>query len=129
MSHAKRKIAFIGHPLNMTALSVMTGFPRAIMDVVGKNRIKTLLMKCRPFVFARQRHMVSRAGAVIDFMAIACPYLPEQLVAVGEEKALRDGLSCVELAARRVPCQWLWCDIMMGAVLIFFASRRRHTRS
>lgn len=100
MSHAKRKIAFIGHPLNMTALSVMTGFPRAIMDVVGKNRIKTLLMKCRPFVFARQRHMVSRAGAVIDFMAIACPYLPEQLVAVGEEKALRVVLSCVELAER-----------------------------
>lgn len=93
-------MAFIGHPLNISTLSIIFGWPRFIFDWFGKNNVKKLLEAKRPFIFLRIRGMQSACGASVDFISVACPFLPDQMVSLGTDVVLERIVQAVETAKR-----------------------------
>ncbi len=94
----KNKVAFIAHPLNLSTLSVITGIPKFFIDWVGKNLVTKYLQEKKPFVFSRMNNLTSKTGDQIDFIAVACPLLPEQMATLGSEFVLNRVIESVRVA-------------------------------
>lgn len=93
-------VAFIAHPLSMRTLSVISGVPTRLIGLVSKNLVKKLLEKTNPFVFMKLQNLRSKNGSVVNFIGIACPLLPDQMVMLKEEFVLEKIMKSVRLAEK-----------------------------
>src|SRR3989338_5691179 len=94
----KNKVAFIAHPLNLSTLSVIMDIPKFFIDWVGKNLVTKYLQEKKPFVFSRMNDLTSKTGDQIDFIAVACPLLPEQMATLGTEFVLNRVIESARVA-------------------------------
>src|SRR3989338_9170000 len=97
----KNKIAFIAHPINIETLSIISGWPKAFLNFVVKNNVRSFLENKKPFVFAQMSDLTSKTGSKIDFIAVACPLLPEQMASLEESIVLEKVIDSVRLAKKK----------------------------
>jgi predicted amino acid dehydrogenase len=84
----------------MGTLATITGFPRGIIDLLGKKFVKSCLERKKPFIFSRLNGLTSVKGSVIDLIAVACPLLPEQMAMMDQKFVLGRIIEAVELAKK-----------------------------
>lgn len=94
------KVAFIAHPLSVGMLAVIAGLPVGFIKLFNKTFIRGFLEKIKPFIFIRLNDLVSKTGDRIDFIAVACPLLPDQMVTLKEEVALQKVIEAVQIAEK-----------------------------
>lgn len=95
------KVAFIAHPFNLSTLSIISGWPKTLLNAIGRNRIKKYLVKKKPFVFNEIQNLKSKTGAKIDLVGIACPLLPDQMVSLNKAFVVGRIIESVKLAKRK----------------------------
>ena len=91
-------IAFIAHPLSLSSLGVISGWPQSILNFFGSRNVRQFLEWKKPFVFNRIPRLVSKTGDEIDLIGVACPLMPDQLVSLPYEIVLKRIRESVELA-------------------------------
>lgn len=94
----KMKVAFIAHPLTVGMLATIVGFEPWFIKLFDKNFVRQILKKTKPFIFLRFMDLVSKTGKKIDFIAVACPLLPDQMVTLDEEFVLQRIVDAVKVA-------------------------------
>ena len=94
------KVAFIAHPLSVSMLAVIAGLPVGLIKLFNKTFIRQCLEKVKPFIFIRLNDLVSKTGNRIDFIAVACPLLLDQMVTFKEEVALQKVIEAIQIAEK-----------------------------
>jgi len=97
----KVKAAFIAHPLNLSTLSVITGWPQPILASIGMNRIKKYIARKRPFIFNELTGIRSKTGTQIDLIGVACPLMPDQMASLGTDFVLGRIVESAKLAQKK----------------------------
>ncbi|PIU39922.1 MAG: shikimate dehydrogenase [Candidatus Omnitrophica bacterium CG07_land_8_20_14_0_80_50_8] len=94
------KVAFIAHPLNIGMFSVMAGESDWNTKLFKKETLKQRLRRKKPFAFLELNGLLSKTGAKIDLVAIACPFLPDQMIVLDEKEVLEKIIQSVNLAKK-----------------------------
>src|SRR3989344_1852209 len=94
------KVAFIAHPLSVSMLATIAGIPLWFVKLFNKNFVRQRLKSTKPFIFLRLNDLVSKTGKKIDFIAVVCPLLPEQMVTLSEDFVLQRIIEAVQVAKK-----------------------------